>query len=89
MTIIKIEESINFRYESKKLSRFTFYSCISFFLVQSDFGNVNVKSHTLHSSNNQFVVYDLYKPSSASKENKAPFIVVVPGFQRSRRHYPT
>ena len=54
------------------------------FLVQSDFGNVNVKSHTLHSSNNQYVVYDLYKPSSASKENKAPFIVVVPGFQRSK-----
>ena len=54
------------------------------FLVQSDFGNVNVKSHTLNSSNNQYVVYDLYKPSSASKENKAPFIVVVPGFQRSK-----
>ena len=54
------------------------------FLVQSDFGNVNVKSHTLYSSNNQYVVYDLYKPSSASKENKAPFIVVVPGFQRSK-----
>ena len=54
------------------------------FLVQSDFGNVNVKSHTLYSSNNQFVVYDLYKPSSASKDNKAPFIVVVPGFQRSK-----
>ena len=54
------------------------------FLVQSDFGNVNVKSHTLYSSNNQYIVYDLYKPSSASKENKAPFIVVVPGFQRSK-----
>ena len=54
------------------------------FLVQADFGNVNVKSHTLNSSNNQYVVYDLYKPSSASKENKAPFIVVVPGFQRSK-----
>ena len=54
------------------------------FLIQSDFGNVNVKSHTLYSSNNQYVVYDLYKPSSASKDNKAPFIVVVPGFQRSK-----
>ena len=54
------------------------------YLVQSDFGNVNVKSHTLYSSNNQHVVYDLYKPNSASKENKAPFIVVVPGFQRSK-----
>ena len=29
MTIIKIKESINFSYESKKLSRFTFCSCIS------------------------------------------------------------
>ena len=54
------------------------------FLVQSDFGNVNVKSHTLYSSNKQYVIYDLYKPSSASKENKAPFIVVIPGFQRSK-----
>ena len=54
------------------------------FLVQSDFGNVNVKSYALYSSNKQYVIYDLYKPSSASKENKAPFIVVVPGFQRSK-----
>ena len=54
------------------------------FLVQSDFGNVNVRSHTLYSSNNQYVVYDFNKPSSASKEKKAPFIVVVPVFQRSK-----
>ena len=54
------------------------------FLVQSDFGNVNVKSYALYSSNKQYVIYDLYKPSSASKKNKAPFIVVVPGFQRSK-----
>ena len=54
------------------------------FLVQSDFGNVNVKSHALYSSNKQYVIYDLYKPSSASKTNKAPFIVVIPGFQRSK-----
>ena len=61
-----------------------FFLAFLSFLVQSDFGNVNVKSLTLYSSNNQYVVYDLYKPSSASKENKAPFIVVVPGFQRSK-----
>ena len=53
-------------------------------LVQSDFGRVEIKTYTQYSSNNQYVVYDLYKPKSASKENKAPFIVVVPGFQRSK-----
>ena len=54
------------------------------YLVQSNFGNTKVSTHTLHSSNNQYVVYDLYKPKSASFINKAPFIVVVPGFQRSK-----
>ena len=68
----------------KNCLAFLFVLAFLSFLVQSDFGNVNVKSHTLYSSNNQYVVYDLYKPSSASKENKAPFIVVVPGFQRSK-----
>ena len=68
----------------KNCLAFLFVLAFLSFLVQSDFGNINVKSHTLYSSNNQYVVYDLYKPSSASKENKAPFIVVVPGFQRSK-----
>tara|TARA_X000001036_G_scaffold437581_1_gene483238 strand:+ start:1070 stop:2773 length:1704 start_codon:yes stop_codon:yes gene_type:complete len=30
------------------------------------------------------LVFDLYKPKTATKQNKAPFIVVVPGFQRSK-----
>ena len=53
-------------------------------LIQSDFGRVEIKTYTQYSSNNQYVVYDLYKPKSVTKENKGPFIVVVPGFQRSK-----
>ena len=52
--------------------------------VQSNFGNTAISTQILHSSNNQYVVYDLYKPKSATIKNKAPFIVVVPGFQRSK-----
>jgi len=53
-------------------------------LIQSDFGKVEIQTYTQNSSNNQYVVYDLYKPKSVTKENKGPFIVVVPGFQRSK-----
>lgn len=52
--------------------------------VQSNYGKSKVSTHTLYSSNNQYIVYDLYKPKSATPEEKAPFIVVVPGFQRSK-----
>ena len=52
--------------------------------VQSNFGETTVTTQTLYSSNNQYIVYDLYKPKSATPEDKAPFIVVVPGFQRSK-----
>ena len=52
--------------------------------VQSNFGETTVITQTLYSSNNQYIVYDLYKPKSATPEDKAPFIVVVPGFQRSK-----
>ena len=31
-------------------------------------------THTLYSSNNQYIVYDLYKPKSATPEEKAPKI---------------
>ena len=30
------------------------------------------------------MVYDLYKPKLANSSNKIPFVVVVPGFQRSK-----
>ena len=58
----------------------------SFFasLILTSFGTVEVKSLRLNTQNNQFIIYDLYKPKSASAENKAPFIAVIPGFQRSK-----
>ena len=53
-------------------------------LVQPSFGKVDIKSFVLPTQNGQHLVYDLYRPESASKENKAPFVIVVPGFQRSK-----
>jgi len=53
-------------------------------LILKSFGTVEVKSLRLNTQNNQFIIYDLYKPKSASAENKAPFIAVIPGFQRSK-----
>ena len=53
-------------------------------LILTSFGTVEVKSLRLNTQNNQFIIYDLYKPKSASAENKAPFIAVIPGFQRSK-----
>ncbi len=58
----------------------------SFFasIVQTSFGNVNIQLKKLETDNGQTLVYDLYKPKLADSANKAPFIVVVPGFQRSK-----
>lgn len=53
-------------------------------LIQSDFGRVEVNSVKLSTQKGQHLVFDLYKPNLATKENKLPFIVVVPGFQRSK-----
>jgi Co/Zn/Cd efflux system component len=38
----------------------------------------------LKTPDGQNLVYDLYKPSIATENDKQPFIVVVPGFQRSK-----
>jgi len=58
----------------------------SFFasIVQTSFGNVNIQLKKLETDNGQTLVYDLYKPKLADSANKVPFIVVVPGFQRSK-----
>ena len=68
------------------ISLATLILIFSFFasLILTSFGTVEVKSLRLNTQNNQFIIYDLYKPKSASPENKAPFIAVIPGFQRSK-----
>ena len=53
-------------------------------LILTSFGSVEVKSLKLNAENGQYVIYDLYKPKSASPESKAPFIAIIPGFQRSK-----
>ena len=68
------------------ISLATLILIFSFFasLILTSFGTVEVKSLRFNTQNNQFIIYDLYKPKSASAENKAPFIAVIPGFQRSK-----
>ena len=53
-------------------------------MIQSDFGRVEVNAVKVDTQKGQHLVFDLYKPNSATQDNKAPFIVVVPGFQRSK-----
>lgn len=53
-------------------------------LIQSDWGKVEVSSVVFNARDDQKVAYDLYKPKAVTTENKAPLIVVIPGFQRSR-----
>ena len=52
--------------------------------VQTGGGRVQVESIKIPAHNGQWVVADLFKPRSATAESQAPFIVVVPGFQRSK-----
>jgi len=53
-------------------------------LVQTSFGDIEVKSITLPTKNGQWLVADLFRPRSATADDPAPLVVVVPGFQRSK-----
>ena len=53
-------------------------------MIQSSWGDVNVQTIKFPTQNGQWVVADLYKPFSATSENPAPLIIVIPGFQRSK-----
>ena len=52
--------------------------------LQSDAGRVQVTGLTLPTQNGQWLAADLYRPRTATAENPAPLVVVVPGFQRSK-----
>jgi hypothetical protein len=52
--------------------------------VQTAGGRVHVDAIKIPTHNGQWVVADLFKPSFASAATPAPFVVVVPGFQRSK-----
>ena len=53
-------------------------------LVQTSFGDIRVQSIKIPTQNGQWVVGDLFRPISATSDNRAPLVVVVPGFQRSK-----
>ena len=53
-------------------------------LVQTSFGDTKVYSIKIPTENGQWVVGDLFRPVSATADNPAPLVVVVPGFQRSK-----
>ncbi|UCC27087.1 MAG: hypothetical protein JSU98_08250 [Gemmatimonadales bacterium] len=52
--------------------------------IQSGWGKVVVREIAIPTENGQWVVADLFRPRTATAEAPAPFIVVVPGFQRSK-----
>ena len=52
--------------------------------IQTSGGAVRVQGLTLPTQNGQWVAADLFRPVSATAENPAPLVIVVPGFQRSR-----
>jgi len=58
----------------------------SFFasIIQNSGGRVHVQDIKIPTHNGQWVVADLYKPRSATSENPAPLVVIIPGFQRSK-----
>jgi len=53
-------------------------------LVQSSWGRVQVVDLKLPMQNGQWLTAELFRPKTATGENKAPLVVVVPGFQRSK-----
>jgi acetyl esterase/lipase len=52
--------------------------------VQTAGGTITLHDIKIPAQNGQWVVADLFKPRSASAENPAPMVVVIPGFQRSK-----
>ena len=78
---------INYLKTNKYLFICVFIILISSFIastIQSSFGKVSVEVQKLQTDDGQTLVYDLYKPRVANSSNKVPFVVVVPGFQRSK-----
>ncbi len=53
-------------------------------LVQTSGASVQIRDIRLPTENGQWVVADLFKPRTATSADPAPFVVVVPGFQRSK-----
>jgi len=53
-------------------------------MIQNSAGRVVVQDIKIPTHNGQWVVADLYKPRTATVDNPAPLVVIIPGFQRSK-----
>jgi hypothetical protein len=53
-------------------------------LIQSSWGRVQVVDLKIPTQNGQWLVADLFRPKTATSDQPAPLVVVVPGFQRSK-----
>ena len=53
-------------------------------LIQNSFHQVRVTGIVLPTQNGQWVAADLFRPLTATAEQPAPAVVVIPGFQRSK-----
>ena len=72
-------------------NRIFLYGLITIFIasifsnqVQSSWGKVSVQGIKIPTQNGQWVVADLFKPKSATTDNLAPLVIIIPGFQRSK-----
>ncbi len=52
--------------------------------IQSSWGRVQVIDLKIPTQNGQWLSADLFRPRTATSDNPAPLVVVVPGFQRSK-----
>jgi hypothetical protein len=52
--------------------------------IQNSGGRVHVQDIKIPTHNGQWVVADLYRPRTATSDNPAPLVVIIPGFQRSK-----
>lgn len=53
-------------------------------LIQNSWGTVTIETVYLDTRDNQTLAYDIYIPNGVSETNKAPVIIEIAGFQRSR-----
>lgn len=60
------------------------FSSVFASLIQNDFTKVDIDTVYLDTRDNQVLAYDIYQPEGVSEENKAPLVIVISGFQRSR-----
>lgn len=59
-------------------------ACFGASRVQTSGGRVQVVGLKIPTQNGQWLAADLFRPRTATAENPAPLVVVVPGFQRSK-----